>query len=147
MSVYTTVLQILTVSILAQAEVPPIRVDVFVESGVEIYGISELEARVPRVMITIRAIDGVATLATWLSTDLPHDPDLAKRLALQRLRAITVSQRDTVQDSVDALVLARRHGVRRYPAVLFDTRAVVYGVTDLAEAYARYLKWQERLGQ
>jgi integrating conjugative element protein (TIGR03757 family) len=40
------------------------------------------------------------------------------------------------------LAKAAQYGVDRYPAIVFDGRAVVYGVTDLVDAVERYETWQ-----
>ena len=40
------------------------------------------------------------------------------------------------------LAKAVQYGVDRYPAIVFEGRAVVYGVTDLVEALNRYEAWQ-----
>ena len=43
-----------------------------------------------------------------------------------------------------ALGLARavQYGVDRYPAIVFNATAVVYGVTGLVEAVQRYDAWR-----
>jgi integrating conjugative element protein (TIGR03757 family) len=43
-----------------------------------------------------------------------------------------------------ALAKAMQVGVDRYPAVVFDGEAVVYGVTDLTFALEQYRAWQAR---
>ena len=35
----------------------------------------------------------------------------------------------------------------RYPAIVFNGQAVVYGVTDVEDAFHRYRRWQEASGQ
>ncbi len=45
------------------------------------------------------------------------------------------------------LAKAKQYGLDRYPAIVFDGRAVVYGVRDLGEALARYRQWREAAGQ
>ncbi len=35
----------------------------------------------------------------------------------------------------------------RYPVIIFDREAVIYGVTDLAQAVSRYRQWVEEKGE
>ena len=35
-----------------------------------------------------------------------------------------------------------QYGIDRIPAIVFDSQAVVYGVTDLSAALAHYQAWQ-----
>ncbi|MCB1718714.1 MAG: DUF1525 domain-containing protein, partial [Candidatus Competibacteraceae bacterium] len=41
---------------------------------------------------------------------------------------------------------ARELGIDRYPAVVFDSQFVVYGLTDLPAALAHYRRWQQSAG-
>ena len=40
-----------------------------------------------------------------------------------------------------------QYGIDRYPAVVFDGRVVVYGVTDLVEALDRYEAWEQEVAR
>jgi hypothetical protein len=40
------------------------------------------------------------------------------------------------------LVQAMQYGIDRYPAIVFDGKAVVYGITDVRAATQRYQQWQ-----
>ena len=42
------------------------------------------------------------------------------------------------------LVRAAEYGIDRYPAIVFDGQAVVYGITDIGEALSHYRMWQGR---
>ena len=35
-----------------------------------------------------------------------------------------------------------QYGIDRYPAIVFDGQAVVYGLTDIYAAYQLYQRWQ-----
>ena len=47
-----------------------------------------------------------------------------------------------MQASATALAKAMQYGVDRYPAIVFDGQAVVYGVTDLKAALVHYQMWR-----
>ena len=51
------------------------------------------------------------------------------------------------KDAAIGLAKAVQYGVDRYPAVVVNGTAVVYGVTDLVEAVARYQAWREARSQ
>ncbi|MEA3275692.1 MAG: DUF1525 domain-containing protein, partial [Pseudomonadota bacterium] len=42
---------------------------------------------------------------------------------------------------------AAEYGIDRYPAIVLDGQAVVYGVTDVGEALRHYRMWQGRAPQ
>ena len=46
-------------------------------------------------------------------------------------------------ETVQGLMQARRYGLDRYPAVVFDGERVVYGITDLDAAWAVFVDRQD----
>jgi len=46
------------------------------------------------------------------------------------------------KDAAIGLAKAMQYGVDRYPAIVVNGTAVVYGVTDLVDAAARYETWR-----
>ena len=48
----------------------------------------------------------------------------------------------TVENAAKGLVQAMQYGIDRYPAIVFDGKAVVYGITDVRAATQRYQQWQ-----
>ena len=89
-------------------------------------------------------IDQINQLQRELSRGLPKDAEQAKQLVLQRFQLIdaTVSQR--LENTAKGLVIAMDYGIDRTPAMVFDSQAVIYGVTDVDEATKRYRQWRER---
>lgn len=85
-------------------------------------------------------IDAQTRLDEALSKDLPADPEQARAIALKRIQALDRPRlAQQLSESFEGLLLARRHGISRYPAVVFDEgKSVVYGVTDLREAVRLY---------
>lgn len=94
--------------------------------------------------VAVYPIDALEELQNTLSRDLPADPEAAKPLALAGLERVGANQMAQLKSASLGLAKAYQYGLDRYPAVVFDGRAVVYGVTDLAEALAIYTTWRER---
>ena len=93
-------------------------------------------------VITLYEIDGIQSVERDLSLNLPVDPQQSKQVALQRIQNLDEQTRSKIHDSAIALAKAMQYGVDRYPAVVFDGEAVVYGVTDLTVALEQYRAWQ-----
>ena len=95
-----------------------------------------------RVEITLYEIDGIQSVERDLSLNLPVEPQQSKQVALQRIQNLDEQTRSRMHASATALAKAMQYGVDRYPAVVFDGEAVVYGVTDLTLAFEQYRAWQ-----
>ena len=92
--------------------------------------------------ITTYAVDGLERFESELSEGLPADADTAKAAALRRIQQLDDARMAPAKNAAFGLAKAVQYGVDRYPAIVFDGRAVVYGVTDLVEALDRYEAWQ-----
>ena len=92
-------------------------------------------------------IDAIKRFEAQLSRGLPSDADAARRQAIERVAQVDEGRMQRVQRAAVGLSKAVQYGIDRYPAVVFDGEAVVYGVTDLAEALHRYRQWQEASAQ
>ena len=92
--------------------------------------------------ITVYEIDGIQSIERDLSLNLPAEPQQSKQIALYRLQRLDAQTRSRMQLVATALAKAMQYGVERYPAVVFDGVAVVYGVTDLTVALEQYRVWQ-----
>jgi len=92
--------------------------------------------------ITVYEIDGIQSVEHDLSLNLPVEPQQSKQIALRRIRNLDEQTRSKMHASAIALAKAMQYGVDRYPAVVFDGEAVVYGVTDLTVAIEQYRAWQ-----
>ena len=141
-------LMIVWVAMPALADVgpTPARVDAFGTVVDKFIGTERLQKRLPDTAIEVLRIDGVENIKAMLGQDLPGDTQQASRTALKNLQRLGTAEREQLQQSADALVLAWQYEVRRHPAIVFDQRYVVYGVTDLREAYVLYRKWHEAKG-
>jgi integrating conjugative element protein (TIGR03757 family) len=92
--------------------------------------------------ITTYAVDGLERFESGLSEGLPGGPEAAKAEALRRIQHLDDARMASAKNAALGLAKAVQYGVDRYPAIVFDGRAVVYGVTDLVEALDRFEAWQ-----
>ena len=95
-------------------------------------------------MIEVYALDGIDRLEAGLSESLPIDPKAARRAVLERVSVVDSLRRGVAQRAALGLLNAAGYGIDRYPAIVFDGDAVVYGVTDMGEALRHYRLWQGR---
>ena len=91
---------------------------------------------------TVYLIDRIHRLQEALSIDLPADPESAKALALQRFQRMDAQLSSELENAAKGLVQATQYGIDRYPAIVFDGQAVVYGLTDIPAATQLYQRWQ-----
>ena len=96
-------------------------------------------------VITVYEIDGIQFVERDLSLNLPVEPQPSKQIALQRIQNLDEQTRSRMKASATALAKAMQYGIDRYPAIVFDGQAVVYGVTDLQVALAHHESWQTEL--
>jgi len=96
-------------------------------------------------VITVYEIDGIQSVERDLSLNLPVEPQQSKQIALQRIQSLDEQTRSRMQASATALAKAMQYGIDRYPAIVFDGQAVVYGVTDLQVALAHHESWRTEL--
>ena len=91
---------------------------------------------------TVYVIDRINRLQQELSEDLPVDSESAKKLVLQRYQRMDMQLSTELENAANGLVQAMQYGIDRYPAIVFDGQAVVYGLTDINAAIQLYLRWQ-----
>jgi len=92
-------------------------------------------------------LDGIAALEAKLSEGLPPEPETGKREALQRISELQRHDIEQVHRAATGLLRALELGLDRYPAIVFEGQAVVYGVTDLHEALRLYRAWAARAAE
>ena len=94
--------------------------------------------------IQILNLDAVTNIEQRLSDGLPIDPIQARTMVDQRIDQIGRSQLDTeLRTAYLPLGTMMAYALDRYPVIIFDREAVIYGVTDLAQAMNRYRQWVE----
>ncbi|MCA9233338.1 MAG: TIGR03757 family integrating conjugative element protein [Planctomycetales bacterium] len=118
----------------------PLNIEVFTSSEFSLT--NQDERRLQGTSMALYFVDGLEQIETTLSQDLPVQPERAKKEALHRIQQLDDDRMGPAKNAAIGLARAVQHGVDRYPAIVFDQRAVVYGVTDLVEALDRYDAWQ-----
>ena len=119
----------------------PSRIDIISDAANPVENIPVVEKQLGSgASVRYFTIDAQARLDEALSKDLPADPEQARAIALKRIQTLDQPGLATeLSESVEGLLLARRYGIDRYPAVVFDEgKHVVYGVVDLREAMRLY---------
>ncbi len=125
------------------ASAQPRLIEVFTSSAYPVTGRLEQQAEAG-VALHYYAIDGIHQLESNLSQNLPADPKVAKPLVLKRIEYLGEDAMDRMHQSATGLAKALQYGIDRYPAIVFDGVAVVYGVTDIHSALRHYQQWRER---
>ena len=109
-------------------------IEVFIDSSLQIVSGNDHQI--------VYLIDRIYKLQEELSIDLPADPESAKSLALQRFQRMNTQLSRELENAAKGLVQAMQYGIDRYPAIVFDGQAVVYGLTDIPAATQLYQRWQ-----
>lgn len=115
-------------------------IEVFTATELLITGAEHERNGAPTVMIY--GVNGLDRFESALSDGLPADPETAKGEAVHRIQQLEDARMEPAKNAAIGLAKAIQYGIDRYPAIMFDQRAVVYGVTDLIEALDRYEAWQ-----
>lgn len=121
---------------LAAAGDAPVSVEVFTDSRTPVVSVGFTP--------TIYLLDAIARLQQSLSEGLPKDPTKAKALVLSRLQRMSSDSSRELENAATGLLRAQEYGLNRYPAMVFDGQAIVYGVTDLGVAQQHYAQWRGR---
>ena len=121
----------------------PIRVEVFTAQDLPIQPLRRGGAASAKITTEVYEIDGIARLEAIVSEQLPTEANAARRVALQRVSQADAVRIEQAQRAAVGLVRAAEYGIDRFPAMVFDGQAVVYGVTDIEEALHRYRLWHE----
>lgn len=122
-----------------------VRVEVFTTTDLEVVGrlgigINEQAQSIDQ---HVYELNGIQLVEAELSKDLIGDPDQSKYLVLQKIQNLDDQVRARMQRSAIGLTKAMQYGVDRFPVIVFDGQAVVYGVTDLEAAIAHYEAWRK----
>ena len=109
-------------------------IEVFADSGTQIVNGDE--------GVTVYQIDRIDRFKRELSSDLPVDPEAAKRAAMHHFQRMDAQLSGELENAAKGLVQSMQYGIDRYPAIVFDGEAVVYGLTDISAATQLYRRWQ-----
>ncbi len=119
----------------------PTQIEVFTNSRYPITNATQTD-----VPIQIHDLDAPARLEENLSTGLPSDPKQAKTMALKHLEALGADRlAEMVNRAYEGTTQAINFELLKIPAVVFDNgTSVIYGITDIDDAVARYQAWRQR---
>jgi integrating conjugative element protein (TIGR03757 family) len=126
----------------------PRRIEVFTTSAFPVTGKDTITQGVPDggIELHVFALDGLRRIDARLSDGLPAEPEYARRTALNRIQQLDGAARTRMQNAAMGLARALEYRIDRYPAIVFDGRSVVYGVTDLHQALQLYQAWRTGAG-
>ena len=122
----------------------PRSVDVFTTTKLPIESVEEFADKHPETTVRVHVLDGIELLEDELSHGLSAQPEQAKRQALKRLQRLSKETQTQLEHTAKGVALAIEFGINRYPAIVFNKKQVVYGVTDLSRAVSYYHSWQTR---
>lgn len=92
--------------------------------------------------ITILSLDAVLSIQDQLSEGLPNDETLARASVQRKIAEIGRSKlEDELRTAYLPLGTMMAYDLDRYPVIIFDKQAVIYGMTDLSLAINRYRQW------
>lgn len=111
------------------------RIEVFVVSDQVVAGAAGASV--------IYHVDALARSVEALSAGLPADPARAGEMAKARFAALSDAQRLQLKEEATVENLARQYRLTKTPAIVFDGRAVIYGVSDVERARAIYRDWHD----
>lgn len=95
---------------------------------------------------TVYVVDAMRQHMARLSAGLPRNPADAQQVARARLQALTAQDKEVLRAASTALVRAAEYRIAKAPAIVFDGRAVLYGITDIEQARAIYRSWKTSKG-
>ena len=97
-----------------------------------------------RLDIQVLNLDSVTDIEKRLGDGLPNDPEHARTMIDQRVARAGRSSLDAeLRAAYLPLGTMMAYGLDRYPVIIFDQQAVIYGVTDLTQAVDQYRQWRE----
>lgn len=121
----------------------PLTIECFTTSEAPLNtGNNRPSVKLPGVKYTRYELDRINRLQRELSHGLPKDPGKAKQLVLRRFQLMNTAVGQQLKNAANGLIKAMQYGIDRYPAIVFDGKAVVYGITDIRAATQRYRQWQ-----
>ncbi len=121
--------------------VEPLSLEIFTAATFPITG--KDDRRLRNATVTVYAVDGLEQFEASLSQNLPAQEDAAKAEAMRRIGELDEGRMAPAKEAAIGLAKAVQYGIDRYPAIVFEGHAVLYGVTDLVDAFARYESWRE----
>lgn len=79
-------------------------------------------------------LDGIAQLENALSDGLPPNQELSEKVVQERIRRLGPQIQEQMRSSGVGLGRALQLKIQRVPAIVFDGKYIVYGLTDVDAA-------------
>jgi integrating conjugative element protein (TIGR03757 family) len=117
------------------------RIEVFITADQLINRFDAFAAKHPQITVRVHTLDAIENLKDELSAGLPRDPREAKRVALSRLKQLSKNQRAELEHAATSIATALSYGVIQYPAIVFNSEFVVYGLSDPLPALEHFQRW------
>jgi len=96
-------------------------------------------------VLKILNLDAVQKIEEELSRNLPVNETEALVIAQQRIDKVGQDAlNEKLKNAYGGILTAIALGVERYPAIIFENKFVVYGVTDIDVALEKYYVWSEK---
>ena len=96
----------------------------------------------PSLDVQVINLDAVTAVERKLSEGLPANSVQAQALIEQRIAEIGRSNLEAeIRKAYLPLATMMSYDLDRYPVIIFDRRAVIFGVTDLPLAISQYRQW------
>ncbi|MFZ7187129.1 TIGR03757 family integrating conjugative element protein [Avibacterium avium] len=97
-------------------------------------------------------LDRVEQWESRISKDLSANPIQAEQQAKQRFQSTDMQANlNALQQAYQGVIIGWQAGIRKVPAVLFDSpqfgQAVIYGINDVAQAKAYWENWYKQHSQ
>jgi integrating conjugative element protein (TIGR03757 family) len=108
---------------------------------VEVFRLSNQPEPAGAVGATVYVVDAMHQYMAQLSVGLSRTPAEAAKVAKARVDALTPEQKNALRFASTARIRAAEYGITKTPAIVFDGRAVLYGITDVEQARLRYRNW------
>ena len=96
---------------------------------------------------TVYIVDAMNILTQGLSVGLPPNKAEAARIATQRLNALTPQDKQAMRIASTARIRAAEYQIIKTPAIVFDGKAVLYGMNDVEQARVMYRAWRAQQGE
>ena len=119
-------------------------IEVFTTTDLPFVEHAEEEGQDRSINLQVYHLDGIQLVEVELSTNLTADPARSKQILLQRIQDMDEKTNARMQRSANGIAKAMQYGINRYPAIVFDSQSVIYGVTDLETAFEQYQSWVGR---
>lgn len=96
---------------------------------------------------TMYIVDAMNILTQRLSVGLPANQTEAARIAMQRINALTPQDKQAMHSASTAQIRAAEYKITKTPAIVFDGKAVLYGMNDVEQARVVYRAWRAQRGE